>query len=355
LPSSPIGFWEADEDNKANHHYWGVWHGEEPFTEYQKRIPRFMSEFGFQSFPLRESVDRYANSDDLALESDVMSVHQKHPRGNGLIRKYMQAEYKEPDTFDALLFLSQVQQAEGLKLAFEAHRAAMPFCMGSLYWQLNDTWPAASWSGIDYYGRWKALQYQVARSFSPQILVATQDSDSTSINLVSDTLSIIEGKLLVELLDMHGQVLWSHTKSVVAKANAAAQVFSMNTVKLLSGHTRGDVVLQSSLLDQNDKVITQSQFYFVAHKDLNLLSPTISLNTEVNKESLIVKLQSDVLVRHCYVSSKENSENFSDNFFDLIPGQTKIINLRVDAMHAKEIAEIAASIRVMSLVDTYTT
>ena len=189
LSSSPMGFWEHEEqDGHGNHHFWGVWHGEQPFSEYQKRIPRFMSEFGFQSFPLIQSMNKYVPEQEQKLDSAVMTVHQKHPRGNGLIRKYMLDEYREPKDFASLLYLSQVQQARGLKLAFDAHRRSKPYCMGTLYWQFNDCWPVASWSGIDYYGRWKALHYQAKASFKPVIPLIEELTNELNIYVLNDTL-----------------------------------------------------------------------------------------------------------------------------------------------------------------------
>ena len=187
-PSSPSANLEALPGDCCNGdmHYWGVWHGKEPFTAFEHQRTRFMSEYGFQSFPELKTVRSFARWDDLSLESPVMLSHQKSGPGNQLIREYLLREYQEPKDFASFLYVSQVLQAEGIKTAAEALRRARPRVMGSLYWQLNDCWPVASWSSIDYFGRWKALQFYARRFYAP-VLVSTSEQDGqVSVSVVSD-------------------------------------------------------------------------------------------------------------------------------------------------------------------------
>ncbi|HEU5237355.1 MAG TPA: glycoside hydrolase family 2 TIM barrel-domain containing protein, partial [Pyrinomonadaceae bacterium] len=167
-PSSPSSNLKDDPESQkmGDLHYWQVWHASAPFTEYQKQFPRFMSEYGFQSFPQLETVDTYTTPADHDINSPVMMAHQRHPRGNQLIREYMLREYPEPKDFESFLYVSQVLQAEGIKIGAEHLRRIMPHNMGSLFWQIDDCWPVASWSSIDYTGRWKALQYTPADSIT---------------------------------------------------------------------------------------------------------------------------------------------------------------------------------------------
>ncbi|GGO64799.1 beta-mannosidase [Bowmanella pacifica] len=349
LRSSPIGFWEEDMDHMGNHHYWGVWHGEEPFSEYQKRIPRFMSEFGFQSFPLASSMAKFTEQQDWQLDSQVLKVHQKHPRGNGLIRSYMETEYSAPENFARLLFLSQVQQAEGLKLAFEAHRAAQPFCMGTLYWQLNDTWPAASWSGIDYYGRWKALHYQAKRSFRTDLLVIDEVQESIRIRLVSDRLHSINARVDLTLLDFSGNQLWQKEQPISTPANGSAEVAMLPRTELLATHNPNQVVLQAVLIDSQGQELTDSLFYFVPSKQQALSAPNLEVTSLVGEQSLTLTLQSSSLVRQCHVEIDGVAGNFSDNFFDLLPGQSKRIHLALPGTSKAEIEKLVVSTRYQSL------
>ncbi|WP_166422570.1 glycoside hydrolase family 2 protein [Paraglaciecola sp. 20A4] len=354
LRSSPIGFWENDEDNKANHHYWGVWHGEEPFTEYKKRIPRFMSEYGFQSFPIAESTYRFTRPEDRELDSAVMQVHQKHPRGNKLIRSYMDEEFHPPKDFEQLLYLSQVQQALGLKMAFEAHRKAMPFCMGTLYWQLNDTWPAASWSGIDYYGHWKALHYQAKRSFAQQLLVIEQSDNRLDVTLVSDDLTTFPATLQVTIYQFTGDILWSHKQSVIVPANSSEEIFSLELANIISQEQRDNSVIVASLVDvKSAQILAQNSHFLVANKALALQSANIACTTIIANEQLTVTFETDTFVRQMYVSVSGHDGNFSDNFFDLIPSLPKTISLSLPGMSHKDINALADRLSWSSLIDSF--
>jgi beta-mannosidase len=185
-PSAGMGQLASYETKSGDMHYWGVWHGLHPFTDFRKYKARFMSEYGFQSFPEFNSVKKYTLPEDYNIESEVMMAHQRSGIGNLRIKQYMAEDYKIPEDFEQFLYIGQLLQAEAIKLAIESHRADMPYCMGSLYWQINDCWPVASWSGIDYYGRWKALHYFVKEAFKPTILVCSEEGDLVQIKMVSD-------------------------------------------------------------------------------------------------------------------------------------------------------------------------
>ncbi|HVO76874.1 MAG TPA: glycoside hydrolase family 2 protein, partial [Candidatus Bathyarchaeia archaeon] len=164
LPSSPVhGRADPRSLTEGDSHYWGVWHDGEPFEAYTRNIPQFMSEFGFQSFPPLAAIESFARPEDWRVDSPVMLAHQKNPRGNEIITTYLERSYRTPRDFASFVYVSELLQAEGMKTGIEAHRRAKPYCMGSLYWQLNDCWPAVSWSSIDYYGNPKALYYYARR------------------------------------------------------------------------------------------------------------------------------------------------------------------------------------------------
>jgi beta-mannosidase len=142
----------------GDEHYWGVWWGKEPFETYATHLARFMSEYGFQSFPGISTVEKYALPEDYDIFSEVMKSHQRSSIGNETIEYYLKQEYDTPKDFESFLYVNHILQAEGIKFGLEGHRRAMPYCMGSLYWQINDVWPVASWSSTDYYQKWKALE-----------------------------------------------------------------------------------------------------------------------------------------------------------------------------------------------------
>lgn len=355
LRSSPIGSWESDEDHIGNHHYWGVWHGEEPFSEYQKRIPRFMSEYGFQSFPLLSSMQKFTVEQDQHLGSAVMQIHQKHPRGNNLINSYLEQEFKSPKNFESLLYISQVQQALGLKLAFEAHRQAMPFCMGTLYWQLNDTWPAASWSGIDYYGKWKALHYQAKRSFAEQVLVINHDEHALTVHLVSDKLAAFTGQLELAIVDFAGKSLWSHTEEVQVKANSSQQVFNAPSTQLLAkiDMTQSVFVAKVNALD-GTYCFCNNTYFFVPNKQLKLQSTALNIVGEIQNNELQLTLSAPQVLRQVYLDIPSVTANFSDNFFDLIPGQTKTVSVSLANSGLYNVESLLEQLTYMSLYDSFT-
>lgn len=357
--SSPIGYWENKaDDNRGDNHYWGVWHGEEPFSEFKQRVPRFMSEYGFQSFPIMDSVKKYSTEDDWHIDSAVMKSHQKHPRGNSLIRQYMKTEYHDPKDFESFLYLSQVQQALGLKIAFEAHRSAMPFCMGTLYWQFNDCWPVASWSGIDYYGRWKALHYQAQRCFKPIAVFVDESDEKLQVNIVCDKRESSQLLLTERLMTLDGQLLWSQNNVVDTSPNAN-EVYSSNSIDtFLAGADKTNIVFVACLreIDSKDKmgeVISEAMHYFTATKDLKLSNATLTMHKSVVDNQIKLSLSADSLMRQVYVSIEELNGNFSDNFFDLLPQQSKQVSIPTEGKTAQEVSLLLEKIRIVSIVDTY--
>ena len=218
-PSSGGSYHEPNSQDRGNVHYWGVWHGLKPFSQYQNIFPRFITEFGLQSFPELKTVESFTEPEDRNIFSRIMEHHQRNPGGNSRIIHYLGEYFKFPKDFASLLYLSQLIQAEGLKTGIEHFRRLRGRCMGTLYWQLNDCWPGASWSSRDYFGRWKALHYLARRFYSPILLSAKTavsqknqknlkesrlgkipaESDAgsmeVSLHLTNDTLSSVRGEI----------------------------------------------------------------------------------------------------------------------------------------------------------------
>lgn len=350
LPSSPVYDYSEHEDyNKGDVHYWGVWHEEAPFSTYQWAVPRFMSEYGFQSFPLLASVKRYAEPKDWSIESPVMQLHQKHPRGNGIIRKYLLEHYRAPKDFESFLYLSQLLQAEGIRMAIEAHRKAKPFCMGTLYWQLNDCWPVASWSGIDYYGQWKALHYAVRRAFSPLLVVLETGTEEWMATVVSDLPAEERLRLSTGLYHLTGECLQYEERNLVVEANGKAQLELNSLQEAAAGHDPANVWLRVQLEDGQSLVYDQAVF-LVKARQLNLPKPAVDVRAEALEKELAVTLESNVLVKGVHVSLDGLPGNFSDNFFDLCPGEPKTVHLTLPAPPA----DGWPAVRLMSVYDSYT-
>ncbi|PXA97238.1 glycoside hydrolase [Nostoc sp. 3335mG] len=330
MPSSPIGFWnDPGDDRRGDSHYWGVWHGEEPLGTYAERVPRFMSEYGFQSYPDIASIERFTDPDDRVVGSAVLSLHQKHPRGDAIIGQFLRKHFGEPRTFAAFCTLSQLTQADALRIAFEAHRRAMPRCMGSLYWQFNDCFPAISWSSIDYYGRWKALHYQAARSFAPLILSAEPVDGGFAIHAVSDLFDPVAGELVVELIDFDGRVLWSLSQPVEIAPNAA------DIVAHAPAHGS---VLVSRIVCAEGEVARDVRMVRDATA-CRLPDPGLSLRVECDA----VVVRTERFARAVRVGV--DGGNPTDNFFDLLPGEERRLTLRDGQMPD------AAQVTVESLYD----
>jgi len=313
MPSSPIGFWnDPADDVRGDNHYWGVWHGEEPLGAYAERIPRFMSEYGFQSYPEIASIERFTDPADRAVGSAVLALHQKHPRGDAIIGRFLREHYGEPRDFAAFCALSQLTQADGLRIAFEAHRRAMPRCMGSLYWQFNDCFPAISWSSIDYYGRWKALHYQAARSFAPLILSAEPVGAGFAIHAVSDLLDPVEGELIVEAIDFDGAVLWRLAQPATIPANTAG------IVAQVPAH---GPVLVSRFVGAGGEVAHDVRMV----QDATACSlPDPGLSVRVEGGAAIVRAER--FARAVRIGVADG--NLTDNYFDLLPGEERRVTLR---------------------------
>jgi beta-mannosidase len=359
-------------------HYWGVWGGTDRIEEYDRNVPRFMSEYGFQSFPEMATIRTFADSGDLSLTSPVMTSHQRSNRGNAGIREYMKDWFRVPARFDKLIYVGQLLQSEAIRTAIEAHRRAKPYCMGSLFWQIDDCWPAASWSSIDYYGRWKALQYQARRSFSTLLLSTVEAGDSLRVQAVSDSLGDIEGVLEMKLLDFQGKILRTLVRPVVIAAEESKTVFVLCKKDLLRNYDTRRVVLKAGFA-KGGKELAGNLYYFEKPRDLVLPAAEVRWSLgegggngkevdgrihEVDGKRPVVsgeagetnsKEHSFVLTLHCahlarFVRLSIGDEHiiFSDNYFDLLPNQERVVTFRSSLPEERVRRELS----VISLIDS---
>src|SRR5437667_2397945 len=328
-PSSPSSNLEDDPESQkmGDLHYWQVWHASAPFTEYEKQFPRFMSEYGFQSFPQLETVSTYTAPEDRDIKSPVMMAHQRHPRGNQLIREYMLREYPEPKDFESFLYVSQVLQAEGIKVGAEHLRRIMPHNMGSLFWQIDDCWPVASWSSIDYTGRWKALQYYARRFYRDILLSPHEENGSLKFYIVSDRLQPAAAQLKVSLLDFEGRTLWDQQQDIEVAALNSKSYLSIPIDALLSGKDPKSVFLFAELL-VGGRPVSNNEHFFQPFKNLLLPRPKISAEAVRTRTGFRFTLFSDILARAVYLSAPNYAGFFVDNYFDLIPGRKVQVEFR---------------------------
>ncbi len=350
-PSSPqAGLDERStyQSTSGDMHYWGVWHGLHPFEDFKKYIGRFISEYGFQSFPELKSVKAYTIPDDWDIYSDVMKSHQRSPVGNQRIKNYMEQYYQVPDSFANFLYVGQVLQAEGIKYAIEAHRRQKPYCMGSLYWQINDCWPVASWSSIDYFGRWKALHYFAKKAFADILVSPTIDNGLLQIFVISDKLAPATAHLKLKLMDFWGNQQWEKNIPIEIPANSASSYFKIELSELLKNQKASEVALKV-LLQANAQILSQNHLYFSLAKNLNLPEPDYQYEVADYPSGYKIKLKAKCLLKNVYLQMDEFEGFFSDNYFDLFPDEQVII----DYFMQQKVDNFADKLRILTLKGTY--
>ena len=321
-PSSPANGWgRAKSYREADVHYWGVWWGMEPFENYERKVGRFVSEYGFQGMPAYSSLNKYLDKKNLYLISPALKNHQKHGRGFETISSYMERDYPKPTSLEDYAYLSQLLQARGMKTAIEAHRRAMPYCMGSLYWQLNDCWPVTSWSTLDYYGMPKAAHYQLKSLFKDLMISVSGAGNQKQIHVVSDRLTVLKGNLQYQVLSFEGRVLYQQILPVQIQANSA-KVYAEFDVLSVPDVDPGRSVLICRLLNE-EGTLAQQAYYFARDKYLNLPAANISLK-QLSKDTFLLK--ADQLAKGVFVSWEDQIAD--ENYFDLMPGETKIIRFK---------------------------
>lgn len=321
--------WGRPESWKiADSHNWGTWYGRKPFESFDSEIPRFMSEYGFQAFPEMKTIRTFAEEKDFELESPVMNAHQKATIGNALIKQTMSLYYKVPVKFEDLVYVGLVLQGQGMRHGIEAHRRNRPYCMGSLFWQLNDSWPVVSWSSIDYYGNWKAMQYQSQRAFAPVLINAIKEGDDLCVYLISDELQDRDDvRLTVELMDFDGKSHGKWTHSGKLSANTSMLFLKKRVDEFLSKQDAATSFLRFTLKAKNGAALADEVFYFAYPKDQKLPEARIETSVKRRGEAIEMTLKADKLARDIFIEVPVQGVRFSDNFFDLLPGQRKKITI----------------------------
>lgn len=329
-PSSPFAFeGEMSGTTDGDRHYWSVWHGKAPISDYDSEKSRFFSEYGFQSFPEFESVKRYAPyPEDWDIRSEVMMSHQRGgDHANGLIETYLLNEYKKPRDFRAFLYMNHVLQGDAIKTAIESHRRQMPYNMGTLFWQHNDCWPVASWASRDYYGRWKAQHYYVRKAYDDILISSVVEGDDLIVYAVSDRLENTSGRLQLQVCQFDGTVVHHWGKSVGISGNDSRVCFSAPLAKLLEGADRGTVYVRVDYTDKSGRVY-HNNYCLGKQKDMDY--PKVDLQTEVRsiEGGYEVMVSADKFARAVCLSVADNESVYSDNYFDVQPKSSVQVQVR---------------------------
>ena len=309
-------------------HNWGVWYGQKTFESLDTDLPRFMSEFGFQSFPEMKTISTFAAPEDYQIESEVMNAHQKSSIGNALIRTYMERDYIIPEKFEDFVYVGLVLQGQGMRHGLEAHRRNRPYCMGTLYWQLNDSWPVVSWSSIDYYGNWKALHYQAKRVFAPILINPIRQNDSLNIYLISDCPDTKDHLMLeMKVTDFDGKKQGKpiQLNTLTVPANTSQCVYRIKPDTWLSPEEQQRCFMQLTLKDKAGNTLAETVYFFRKTKDLLLPETTVSCKMKQKDGMCELTLFSPALAKDVFIEIPLQGARFSDNFFDLLPGERKTV------------------------------
>ena len=318
-------------------HDWSVWSGRAPISDYEKHYPRFMSEFGFQALPDMRTIEAFTSPEDrTGLFTPALLAHQKYDQGNTVLQDYVLRYYRRPKDLAAFSYVSQLLQAQAIKTDVEHLRRSRPRSMGALFWQLNDCWPGISWSSIDYYGRWKALQYYARRFYSDLLVSPHVEDGAVAVYVVSDRTYTVNAELAVKLITMDGAVLTESTQNVEIPAlSSAAYIRTPMEELLLSRHADpAKTVLVADLIVGGQRV-SSNLLFFAAPKDLRLDSPAISNNLVQNGKGYRLRLSSRYLAPGVYISFGDLDAQVSDNYFDLLPGEPYEVDISSTATAAQ--------------------
>ena len=340
-PSSPCSggsFDDPQDPNRGDVHYWKVWHGLLPFTDYRNHFFRYASEFGFQSFPCMETIESFTLPEDRNVFSYVMEKHQRNAVANGRIVNYLSQMYLYPSSLDKLVYASQLLQAQAMQYAVEHWRRNRGRCMGAVVWQLNDCWPVASWSSIDYYGRWKALHYYEKRFFAPVMISCHEEgtlSQLTSVNMENADQIKKTARLNVtneSMQDFHGTAKWSLRRpdaSVIQEGSFPVDCPALSAQWMpeqdFSEQDTYGCYYSYQLLDESGNVVGRGSVLFAAPKHFRFQDP-----------QLTVALEGDeiVVTAKAYARSVEIQAGadtvLEDNYFDLDAGTRRIKIVRGD-------------------------
>jgi beta-mannosidase len=354
-PSTPSADYEdlTDAYQSGDNHDWSVWHQDADFSEYEKRPWRFVSEYGFQSFPEMKTIESFTLPEDRKdIFTPVMIAHQKNGGGNKIIQTYMSRYFGEPKDFASFLYASQVLQAEGIKVGAESFRRKRPETMGSLFWQLNDCWPVASWSSIDYYGRWKALQYYARRFYAPVLVSPHFDNGALSLYIVSDKAKSEQGQLRLRIMDFSGKMIRETSQNVTIDP-LASRVYQQITMTDLSlGQLNMSQLVGVADLSVGGKEVSSNLVFFVPSKQVHLLPASVSTDILPSGNGFDVVIKSSVLARAVYLSFGETDVTYSDNYINLLPNEPATIHV---SGYKVTLDELKKNVSITTLVDAFTT
>jgi len=339
----------ANDSTRGDKHYWQVWGNPAlPVQAYLRETPRFMSEYGLQAWPVLRTLDGIIPAGERQVDSATVKAHQKFMAGEGNQRllQYVEREFGTPRDFADFVYLSQVMQAEGIELAALHHRASRPYTMGSLYWQLNDVWPGASWSSIDYAGRWKALHFHAKRFFADHAVAALRDEGVTRVSLLNDLQKPLKAQWRLRVMDVDGDQVSKQQHAVTVPALSSLEVGRFGDAELLGTADPARTVAVVELLD-GSRVLSRQVVYFAAAKDMQLPKTQIDSRWTQDSDEIVLELRSSQLARGVWVEFEGMDATLDDNAIDLVPGEP--VRIKVNAGAGLE--TLRKALRIRSVAD----
>jgi beta-mannosidase len=321
IHTSPLSNWGKKElYNHGSQHYWGVWHGKDPIEDFGKKIGRFNAEYGFQSFPEYNTLSTFSSKADWDLSSPVMKHHQKSYVGNDMILKHAKRLYGNPESFEDFIYYSQLTQAMAVSMAVAGHRIDAPRCGGTLYWQLNDCWPAPTWSSVDYNGNWKALQYRMRDDYLDVSVVAKyNDLNDVDYYLVSDVVNAFKSNVKLKVFGLDG--------SLVSESDTIVELDGNGSHKIDVGEINTNAVLTIDFENEQGERITRTFDHLRAEyekaKEEDVVLSIVSVDKE--SKSLVLNVSNTKYLRNLWISSSEFGLKFDSNFESLLPGEHKVV------------------------------
>ncbi len=342
--TSPLLFgWTHDESiRNGDSHYWGLWGYEKEVEIFHEKTGRFVSEYGMQSMPEMSTVEKYALPEDYDIASATMRTHQKHPKGYPLLQSYINQYMPPPKNFADYVYATQCVQHYVFSTAIQIHRSKMPTNMGTLYWQLNDCWPVASWATVDYYNNWKAAMYGIKDAYSDVLITLdSTNSKNWTLNIANDLLKNINGTLQLSIYDFSGKE-YDKIEMPITATKQTNTIIEVGDWFSKRSETNG--MFAKARFSSNGKLITENHFTFCKPYFLKITKPYITIQP-IDEHSFSVI--SNVFAKYVALNIPSNSVHFSDNYFDLLPNEKKIIKITSD----KRIDNLASKVIVKTLAD----
>lgn len=356
-PSSGGSFDDPNDWERGDKHYWDVWHSGKPFTEYRNYKFRFCSEYGFQSFPTQKTLDTFSLPEDQNIFSEVMESHQKNGMANTKIFTYVSDYYLYPKNMQCIAYISQILQLKAIQYGVEHWRRNYGRCMGSLYWQLNDCWPVASWASIDCDGRWKALHYGAKRFYSRFMATACEKEElSPEIDyyIHNEGFAPRKAELTVRLFRSDFTTVWEKTVPVEIDPFKVENVLHCDFSEFLADDEARHGTAAAYELRENGEIISRGTTLFVKPKHFHFAKPSYTAAVTEDAEKYTLHITADTFASYVELTFADADCVLSDNYFDITTPAGVTVTIDKSQLPSHPTAkELEKQLHILSVADTY--